>query len=530
MTAVQVPEGEGEGAAGGDLVLGIDLGTTGAKALLVDVATGRPVGRGYRAYPSTTSAEGAHEQDPEDWWRATVGAVRDAVENSVARRVRAVGLSGHMHAVVLVDEGDGWVRPAMTWADRRSSPQVRRLRESEDTFTATCANPVVEAFTAPKLAWLAEHEPESVRRAVRLVQSKDVLRHRLTGTWGTDTTDACGTLLYDVHTDRWDPSLWRLCGVERSMGPAVSGSADVVGAVSGRAAAELGLPAGTPVVAGAGDVSTSALGAGVVAPGSVYVNAGTAAQVLTALDRPVPGRHFVFGRAASHGFLAMASVYAVGMSVDWVARSLLAGALGGSGSAGVRLDEMAAEEPAGSAGAVYVPHLLGTSVPTHDPRMRGAFLGLTVDHRPATLARAVLEGVAFACAAAVAHVAPLADHVTLVRIGGGLSGSSVWAETLAAVHDLPVERVVGEASPLGAAMLAGMGLGVWADAEEAARVCVDVLPVPVPDPQAVRSYRAAGRRYEAAVEALAEMGRHTAGEPGHPAAADDEQAVVEVGA
>lgn len=523
------PTAAGRGEARGDLVLGVDLGTTGAKALLVEVATGRPVRRGYRAYPSTTSAEGAHEQAPEDWWSATVGAVRDAVGSSAGGQVRAVGLSGHMHAVVLVDEHDRAVRPAMTWADRRSGPQVRRLRQSAGTFTATCANPVVEAFTAPKLAWLAEHEPESVRRAVRLVQPKDVLRHRLTGTWGTDTTDACGTLLYDVHGDRWDPSLWQLCGADRSLGPAVTGSADVVGVVSTEAAAELGLRAGTPVVAGAGDVSSSALGAGVVASGTVYVNAGTAAQISTALDRPVPGRHFVFGRAASHGFLAMASVYAVGMSVDWVARSLLAAASGGPEAAGARLDEMAAGEPAGSAGAVYVPHLLGTSVPTHDPRMRGAFLGLTVDHRPATLARAVLEGVAFACAAAVAHVGPLADRVTRVRVGGGLSGSSVWAEALAAVHDLPVERVVGEASPLGAAMLAGIGLGVWADAEEAARVCVRALPVPPPDEQAVRSYRAARRRYEDAVEALVEMGRRADGGPS-PRGSAAEQAVVEVGA
>jgi xylulokinase len=529
MTApIQVPEGHGE--TGGDLVLGVDLGTTGAKALLVDVATGRPAGRGYRAYPSTTSAEGAHEQAPEDWWSATAGAVRDAVGASAGRRVRAVGLSGHMHAVVLVDEADRWVRPAMTWADRRSGPQVRRLRESAGAFTAMCANPVVEAFTAPKLAWLAEHEPESVRRAVRLVQPKDVLRHRLTGTWGTDTTDACGTLLYDVHRNRWDPSLWRLCGVDRPMGPAVSVSAHVVGGVTEAAAAELGLLPGTPVVAGAGDVSTSALGAGVVAPGTVYVNAGTAAQISTPLDEPVPGRHFVFGRAASDGFLAMASVYAVGMSVDWVARSLLAGAVGDSVSAGARLDEMAAGEPAGSAGAVYVPHLLGTSVPTHDPRMRGAFLGLTVDHRPSTLARAVLEGVAFACAAAVAHVGPLAEGVTRVRIGGGLSGSSVWGETLAAVHDLPVERVVGDASPLGAAMLAGMGLGVWEDAEEAARVCVDVRPVEPPDAQAVQRYRAARRRYEAAVEALTELGRRTDADQRVPAEAGGPQAAVEVGA
>jgi xylulokinase len=528
MTA-RVPLLEGPEDARGDLVLGIDLGTTGAKALLVDVATGRPAGRGYRSYPSTTSAEGAHEQAPDGWWTATAGAVRDALGGAAGRRVRAVGLSGHMHAVVLVDEADRCVRPAMTWADRRSGPQVRRLRASGDAFTALCANPVVEAFTAPKLAWLAEHEPEPLRRAVRLVQPKDVLRHRLTGTWGTDRTDACGTLLYDVHRNQWEPSLWRLCGVDQPLGPAVSGSADVIGAVSEAAAAELGLRAGTPVVAGAGDVSASALGAGAVARGTVYVNAGTAAQVSTPLDRPVPGEHFVFGRAGSGGFLAMASVYAVGMSIDWVARTFLTGALGGPGSAGAQLDQMAADEPAGSAGAVYVPHLLGTSVPTHDPRMRGAFLGLTVDHRAGTLARAVLEGVAFACAEAVAHVAPLAQGVTRVRIGGGVSGSSVWAQALAAVHDLPVERVVADASPTGAAMLAGMGLGVWADAEEAADACVQAVPVETPAASDVQRYRAARRRYESAVQALGAMAR-TDADLCVPTPEDGFQRRMEVGA
>ena len=528
MTA-PVPRPAGAEDAGGELVLGIDLGTTGAKALLVDVATGRPVGRGYRSYPSSTSAEGAHEQDPDDWWSATAGAVRDAVGASAGRRVRAVGLSGHMHAVVLVDDAGRWVRPAMTWADRRSGPQVRRLRASADTFTALCANPVVEAFTAPKLTWLAEHEPESVRRAVRLVQPKDVLRHRLTGTWGTDRTDACGTLLYDVNRNEWEPSLWRLCGVDHQLGPAVSRSADVVGDVTEAAAAEIGLLPGTPVVAGAGDVSTSALGAGAVARGTVYVNAGTAAQVSTTIDRPLPGEHFIFGRAGSEGFLAMASVYAVGMSIDWVARSLLAGAVGPTESAGRRLDEMARDEPAGSGGAVYVPHLLGTSVPTHDPRMRGAFVGLTVDHRPGTLARAVLEGVAFACAEAVAHVAPLAEGVTRVRIGGGVSGSSVWAQALAAVHDLPVERVLVDASPTGAAMLAGMGLGVWDDAEEAAAACVQVVPVEPPAAQDLQRYRGARSRYEAAVEALGTMARGDA-DLLVPTPADGSQPRVEVGA
>ena len=180
-----------------------------AKALLVDVATGAHAGRGHRAYPSAVTEDGAHEQAPDDWWTAATAAVRDAVGDTAPHRVRAVGLSGHMHAVVLIDEHDRPVRPALTWADRRSAEQVRRLRQSQDVFTAACSNPVVEAFTAPKLAWVADHEPQALARARRLVQPKDVLRHRLTGSWGTDTTDACGTLLYDIRRGNWDEEAGR---------------------------------------------------------------------------------------------------------------------------------------------------------------------------------------------------------------------------------------------------------------------------------------------------------------------------------
>ena len=497
----ETPEAE----SSGPLVLGIDLGTSGAKALLVDVATGAHVGRGHRAYPSAVTEDGAHEQAPEDWWSATAGAVRDAMGETATHRVRAVGLSGHMHAVVLIDEHDRPVRPALTWADRRSAEQVRRLRQSQDVFTAACSNPVVEAFTAPKLAWMAEHEPQALARARRLVQPKDVLRHRLTGSWGTDTTDACGTLLYDVRRGSWDEALWRLCGADPSLAPGVSGSADVVGTVTAAAGAALGLDSGTPVVAGAGDVSSAALGGGVVEPGTVYVNAGTAAQVLAPVREPVAGSHFVFGRAAEQGYLAMASVYAAGLSVDWVAESLLSGTAGSAGGAGAQLDAMAVAEDAGAAGALFVPHLLGTSVPAHDPRVRGGFLGLSADQLPASLARATLEGVAFACAAAVAQVEPLVERMDRLRIGAGLSRSLVWAETMTAVHDVPVERVSGEASPVGAAMLAGIGLGAWADVQEAAATCVRVEPVRQPDAATVRRYRAARGRYELAAAALADL-------------------------
>ena len=242
-----------------------------------------------------------------------------------------------------------------------------------------------------------------------------------------------------------------------------------------------------------------------MAPGTVYVNAGTAAQVLAPVREPVAGDYFVFGRAGAQGYLAMASVYAAGLSVDWVAESLLSGPPHTAGGAGARLDAMAITEDAGAAGAVFVPHLLGTSVPAHDPRVRGGFLGLSADQLSATLARATLEGVAYACAAAVAQVEPLVEGMDRIRIGGGLSRSVVWAETMTAVHDVPVERVTGEASPVGAAMLAGIGLGAWADVHEAAATCVAVEPVRQPDPATVRRYRAGRGRYELAADALADL-------------------------
>ena len=176
-------------------ILGIDLGTTGVKALLIDAESGVALARAYRSYPSTTLVEGQYEQDPEDWWHSCAGVTREVLAGVPSESVLGVGLSGHMHGVVLVDKHGRHLRPAMTWADRRDVSQVARLRAAGTQFADRCANPVVEAFTAPKLAWVAEHEPSVLSRAVRLVQAKDSLRYRLTDTWGTDLTDARGTLL-----------------------------------------------------------------------------------------------------------------------------------------------------------------------------------------------------------------------------------------------------------------------------------------------------------------------------------------------
>lgn len=496
------------------LVLGIDLGTTGIKALVLDTISGRTLTSAYRTYPSSTGDDGRHEQDPEQWWTACAQVTRDALGAIAPQRVAAVGLSGHMHGVVLVDENDDPVRPAMTWADRRCVAQVTKLRAIGDQFLARCANPVVEAFTAPKLAWLIDHEPDSVNRASRVVQAKDFLRHRLTATWGTDTTDARGTLLYDVRRNTWDPDLWASCGASQALSPQVSGSSSVVGSVTGPAAAITGLAAGTPVVAGAGDVACAALGAGLVEEGVIYLNVGTAAQVSTVLPSAVPGSHFVFGRADSEGFLGMASVYAAGLSVDWASRTLL-DATETTTPPGQQLTELAKTEPAGARGVTFVPHLLGTSVPTHDPDVRGSLFGLGVDTDKKTLARAVLEGVAYACVQAVRAVAELGGGAHRVHLGGGLSRSAVWRDAVSATLDTPAARIGEDASARGAAMLAALGAGLWSSATEAAQACVTAEELPTPSLGAETAHRLAFRRYEMAAAMQLQWTRRMT-EPEHP--------------
>jgi xylulokinase len=478
------------------LLAGLDLGTTGVKAVVVDAATGGTVARAHRDYPSDTGRAGRHEQDPADWWTASAAAVLEAMAGVPGRAesVAAVGLSGHMHAVALFDDRDRPVRPAITWADRRATAEVERLR-GEKLFGDLAANPVVEAFTAPKLAWLATHEPDAVRRAARLVQPKDVLRFHLTGGWGTDVTDAAGTLLYDVFGGRWDERLWQLCGAPDRLAPPVSGSADVVGTVTAAAAAATGLPAGIPVVAGAGDVSCAALGAGAVAADRVYVNVGTAAQIVTPIGRADAdvGR-FVFARAGTDGFLGMVSSYAAGLAVRWCERTLLGG--GPDGTA----DRLARDAPPGAGGLTFLPYLLGASAPVHDPDVRAALLGAGPEHRPADVARAALEGVAYACAAAVDQ---LVGAPAEIRVGGGVTRSAVWCEAFASVFDAPVRRLRQDASPRGAAALAGLGAGVWPEVAAAAAVLDDSEPLPAPEPSRA-AYRTARRRYHTAAAVLVE--------------------------
>ncbi|MGI5215396.1 xylulokinase [Plantactinospora sp. CA-290183] len=493
---------------GDTLLVGLDLGTTGVKVVVVDAGTGATVARSYRDYPSDPTRAGRHEQDPADWWTASAAAVRDALAGVDAGAVAALGLSGHMHAVALFDDRDRPVRPAMTWADRRAVAEVRELRGHGALVGELTGNPVVEAFSAPKLAWLVRHEPDAVRRAVRMVQPKDVLRHHLTGDWATDPTDAAGTLLYDVHRRRWEPRLWALCGTDERLAPPVRGSSEVVGVVRPEAAEATGLRPGTPVVAGGGDVACAALGAGAVADGRVYVNVGTAAQIVTPLDTPRAGvDRFVFARAGEDGFLGMVSSYAAGLAIRWCERTMLAG--GAADPPDGTADRLARGSRPGAGGLTFLPSLLGASAPVHDPEVRAALLGAGPEHGPADIARAALEGVAYACAVAVDQLVIGLDAATEIRVGGGVTRSDVWCAAFAAVFDVPVRRLRQDASPRGAVALAGIGAGVWADVAAACAALDDSEPLTAPAEHRA-AYRQARRRYDVAAAAVAGLHRDPA--------------------
>lgn len=431
--------------------LGIDLGTTGVKVIALDTGTGRVVAEASGEYPTLHPEPGAHEQEPQAWWAAARDAVRTVTSGLGTHRISAVGLSGQMHSLLLVDAEGSSVGAAMTWADRRVGPDTARLA-TDQRFGDRAGNTPVDAFTAPKLAWLARTDPRRLASAHRLVLAKDHLRFHLTGAWATDTTDAVGTLLYDVHEGRWSPELWRAAGAEPDLAPPVLAPHAVAGTVTARAARATGLPEGIPVATGAGDVPAAVLGSGVTHRGQVCLNAGTAAQVMRPAGAAHAGGGFLFGAAYGDApFLAMASLYAAGASLRWAGRALL--------GAGEELGTVAASAPAGADGLTYLPFMYGATVPRKDDAALGAFLGQREAHDRAALVRAVIEGVAFGCADAVAALAGRGGPPQEVRLVGGVTRSALWREVFASVVDAEVLLVPDGGSSRGAALLGAAAAG-----------------------------------------------------------------------
>ncbi|HSW43615.1 MAG TPA: FGGY family carbohydrate kinase [Patescibacteria group bacterium] len=471
------------------LVLGIDAGTTGLKVAALN-SKGTVVATSRVPYTAVTRDWHEGEQDPWMWCRAMQRGLGDLRSRLDLGDVVGVGVSGQTHGLVVVDESGEPLGRCLTWADTRCHAEVEELRSRfGDLILEHGGNPVVEAFTAPKMLWAARHWQDRVRGG-RLCLPKDFLRWTLTGDWTTDPSDAASTLVFDLKSQAWSARLVSAVGWSADQLPPVHASASVVGRVSEEGAARTGLSVGTPVVTGASDVSCAALGAGLVEPGGTYVNIGTAAQVLTVAPPSRDGRLYTFGHCLPGRFLAMGSTYAAGLSLSWFASSFRSS--GGSAerlaAALHRLDRLAYTVRPGSRGLFFLPYLAGISLPVPDPFGRGAFVGLTSSHGRAECWRAVLEGVGFAIRTVLEEIDRAVPTSGTLVLGGGGGSSRVWSAMLASIFGRPVSVLKSEASPLGAAMLAGIGVAMYRDAEEAARRCVRIRATYEPDPDAAGYY------------------------------------------
>jgi len=441
--------------------LGIDVGTGGTRALLVDE-------RGKVRHACTAPHEDMRmerplwaEQRPENWWDAAQIAVRSVLAEAGASGpdVRGIGLSGQMHGLVILDDADRVIRPALIWCDQRSQAQVDAINQlvGKETVLASTANPVLTGFTLPKLLWVRDHEPALFARVRRLLLPKDYVRFRLTGEYASDVSDASGTALFDVVRRRWSYELATRLGLDRAILPTVKESTAVSGHVSQAAAAATGLAPGTPVVGGAGDQAASAIGNGIVEPGLVSCTLGTSGVVFAHMPSPAydpHGRVHTFCHAVPGAWHIMGVTQGAGLSLQWFRNQLA------PGTEYDTLTAEAAKAPAGSNGLFWLPYLMGERTPHLDAAARGGWIGLTASHRRADLLRALLEGVSYSQKDCLEIIEQMGASVTSVRVSGGGARSPFWRQMLA---DIFGRRVVvletQEGSAYGAALLALAGTG-----------------------------------------------------------------------
>jgi xylulokinase len=484
-------------------VLGIDVSTTATKALVVD-EQGSVVSEGVSSYGFETPRPTWAEQDPHTWWEAASVAIRAALDaaNVEGSSIDAVGLTGQMHGSVLVDSSGEVVRPAILWNDQRTVAECDEIRRriGRQRLIAVTGNDALTGFTAPKLLWVAAHEPENWARVATVMLPKDYVRFRLTGERAVDAADGSGTILFELAARDWSTEILGALDMDQGILPPVFEGPEITGSVTAEAAEATGLDPGTPVVAGGGDQSANAVGVGAVAPGVFALSLGTSGVVFATSDGAAidpGGRVHAFCHAVPGRWHMMGVMLSAAGSLRWLRDAL---------APGRGFDELvagAAEVPAGSDGLWFLPYLSGERTPYPDPYARGAFVGLTSTHDLRHLTRAVLEGVAFGLRDGFdLMIASGMRAPDSVRASGGGVRSSLWTQILADVLGTTIDKVVTEeGAAYGAAILAAVGAGHFADVETATEKLVTVIGGVGPS-QDVDSYAAARVGYQELYPAL----------------------------
>jgi xylulokinase len=454
--------------------MGIDVGTGGTRALLVDEA-------GSLKHAFTAPHEDMRmerplwaEQRPDDWWAAAQRAIRGVLDQAAASGsdVKGIGLSGQMHGLVMLDEADRVIRPALIWCDQRSQAQVDAINAKVGAHKVLeyTANPVLTGFTLPKLLWVRDNEPHNFERVRKILLPKDYVRFGLTGEYASDVSDASGTALFDVVRRRWSMEMMDALGLDKGILPRAYESQEITGKVSKAAAESTGLEPGTPVVGGGGDQASSAVGNGIVEPGVVSCTLGTSGVVFAHMEEPKydeAGRVHTFCHAVPRKWHVMGVTQGAGLSFQWFRNQLAPSADYDA------LIAEAATAPAGSQGLFWLPYLMGERTPHLDATARGGWIGLTARHTRADLIRSLLEGVSYSQKDCLDIIEGLGVPLSSVRLSGGGAKSLFWRQMFA---DIFGKRVVTlqtqEGSAYGAALLALVGTGAYGSVAEACRQAI----------------------------------------------------------
>src|ERR1700733_7240865 len=494
--------------AGPVCTLGLDLGTSSAKAVVIDTS-GTVLSQASAGYAVTSAKAGYAESEPASWWTAVPACAREAVHAAGARPA-AIGLSGQMHGLVLAS-GDGEpLRPALLWADSRATGSLRAYRLLGGRALARLANPLAPGMTGPLLRWVAEHEPRTYSQARWALQPKDWVRARLTGEFHAEPSDASASLLYDVPGDRWDLEVVSALGLEASLlAPLLPSAGALAGRLTAEAATRLGLPAGIPVAAGAADTAAAALGSG-IASGDIQLTVGTGAQVIRPLAAPVSRADAgvnLYRSATPDGWYHMGATVSAGLSLTWVRETMNAAWAELYASADHRGQ---AHDP------LFVPHLSGERTPYCDPALRGSWTSLSLASDRTSLLRSALEGTAFAIRDALDAL--LAGHrPPHLRLAGGGTLAAGWRAMLAGVLELPLHAVdVPAASGRGAALLGAHAAGLLSFADIQGPLAPPARLVAEPDPMAAAFHAERHARFRRTVATL-KTARISAGRVGERA-------------
>ena len=494
--------------------LGIDIGTSGTKTLAMR-EDGVILASATVEYPLYSPKPGWSEQDPIDWWNASISSVKKVMKSAKlkAADIGGIGLSGQMHGSVFLDKSGNVIRHALLWNDQRTAAEcdeIEKLAGGRKKLIGMVANPALTGFTAPKILWLRNNEKKNFDKTTQVLLPKDYVRFRLTGEFATEVSDASGTLLLDVVKRQWSKSLLGKLDLDAGLLPAMYESEDVTGGLNASAAKAMGLNVGTPVVGGAGDQAAGAIGNGIVRKGVVSATLGTSGVVFAHSDEvqvDPEGRLHTFCHAVRGKWHVMGCVLSAGGSLQWFRNQLCQAEVAAAKKQKVDpyelITEQAAAAPAGSEGLFFLPYLTGERTPYADPNARGTWVGLSLRHGKAHMARSVMEGATYAMRDSLEIAKQMGIPINEVRLSGGGARSDFWRQLQADIYGQKVVTINAEEGPAyGVALLAAAGTGAYKDVVEACKATISVVTKTTARTSEKRTYNKAYPVYQHLYQSL----------------------------